>query len=111
MKSDLDKLINGQTIYRNEDKKAVADRYEKIADLFRFGTLGILFAVVIMFNILTGEQARGVVLWFAALLFITATIGSIIGKKAHKLNEIYLAAESKRISKLALDVKKRVNKK
>lgn len=91
-------------MYRNEDKRAVADKWQGWADVFQFGSLGLMIAGIFLLESLTKEQARIVVWYYGGFLFITATIGFFLARKALKLKMIYLKAEGKRVSGLIDDV-------
>jgi hypothetical protein len=87
-------------MYRNEDKRAIADKWQGWADLFQFGTLGLLFVFMFTLDALPKETAKVFVWYGAAFLFITATIGFVLGNKALKYRMTYLNAEHKRVSSL-----------
>lgn len=108
--SDLDKLLAGKEIYRHEDKRAIADKWRGWADLFQFGSLGMLFVTIFVCNSLTKAQARVIVWYFAALISIMATIGFFVSRKALKYETDYLNAESNRVGSLMDDAIDRVKR-
>lgn len=100
---DLDKLLAGKEIYRNEDKKALADKWEGWANIFQFGSLGGLFVMIFVLEALPKEQAKIVVWYMAGFLFITSTIGFFLGRKALKYRMVHLNAEASRVKAISND--------
>ena len=101
--TDLDRLLAGKEIYRNEDKRAIADKWEGWANLFQFGSLGGLFIMIFVLEALPKEQAKIVVWYMASFLFITSTIGFFLGRKALKYRMVHLNAESSRVRAISED--------
>lgn len=87
-------------MYRNDDKRELADKWEGWANFFQFGTLGMLFAMILILESISKEQARVVVWYLGGFLFVTATIGFFLARKALKLKMIYLNSEKDRVSGL-----------
>jgi hypothetical protein len=97
--------------YRNEDKRALADKWQGWAEIFQFGSLGLLFLTLLVLRALSQQQARTVVWYFVSVLFITATIGFVLAQKALKYRMAYLNAEGKRIDGLFDDAIKQAARK
>jgi hypothetical protein len=87
-------------MYRNEDKKQDATKWQGWADVFQFGTLGLLFGAILVLNSLSKQQARVAVWYIAGFLFVTATMGFVLGMIATKKTSTYLHAEGDRVGKL-----------
>jgi hypothetical protein len=87
-------------MYRNDEKRADADKWEGWADLFQFGTLGLLFVLIFILESLPKETARVVVWYGAGFLFITATVGFVLSRVALKKRVFYLNAEKDRVGGL-----------
>ena len=107
---DLDKLLKGEQIYRHEDLRSEANKWEGWAELFQFGTLGLLFMSIFILKSLPHRQAKVVVWYIAGVLFVTATIGLILGHKAANKTSKYLKSESNRVGKLLDDSIEKVKK-
>lgn len=100
---DLDKLLAGKEIYRHEDLRAEADKWEGWANLFQFGSLAGLFMMMFILEALSKEQAKVVVWYLAGFLFVTSTIGFVLGRKALPKRMAYLNREHERVSELSED--------
>ena len=87
-------------MYRNDEKRALANKLEGWADLFQFGTLGLLFVFMFILNAMPIQIPLLFVWYGAGFLFITATIGFVLGNKALKYRRTYLNAEHTRVSGL-----------
>lgn len=84
-------------MYRNEDKEAVADKWQGWADLFQFGSLGGLTVMIAILGVLPKETAQVAVWPMAGFLLATTFIGFMLGRKALKHRMIYLDAEHSRV--------------
>lgn len=84
-------------MYRHEDLRAEADKWEGWANFFQFGTLGLLFVFIFILESLPKEDARVFVWYGAAFLFVTATIGFILARIALPKKMKYLNAEHGRV--------------
>lgn len=100
MKSDLHKLMDGEKIYRHEDQKALAHKWETIATVLQFSALAGLFIMAITLNAMDKEQARHWVWPMAGALIVYATIAFFVARKALNYRMTYLRAEGKRVGKL-----------
>lgn len=98
--SDLDNLLAGKRIYRNEDKEAISDKWEGWADFLQFGSLGLLLMSVILFNALGKDIVKHFIWYWAAVMFILATTAFIVARVALKHKMRYLNAEGDRVSNL-----------
>lgn len=87
-------------MYRNEDKKAIADKWQGWTDFFQFGTLGLLFIFIFVLESLPKETARVFVWYGAGFLFVTATAGFLVGRVAIKEMSLYLNVENNRVGGL-----------
>lgn len=87
-------------MYRNEDKRAEADKWQGWTDVFQFGTLGLLFVTMFILNSLPKAEAKAVVWYFAGVLFILATTGFLLGRVAIKKQSTYMKAEQERLTGL-----------
>lgn len=65
------------------------DKAQGWADLFQFGSLGLLFGSIFLLESLSKATARVVVWYIAGVLFITATIGFVLGMRATKMTSEY----------------------
>lgn len=99
---------------RNEDKKAVADRWSFWGDLLQFGALALLLGSVFVLDAIPKETAKAIIWYWAGFMFILATAGWFVSRRALKYRMIYLNAEQQRVSglfdKAINEVKKRERK-
>jgi len=98
--NDLEKLLKGKPIYRHEDLKQVADKWEGWATFLQFSSIGGLFAMMFILDALPKETARVVVWYLAGFLFIYATVAFFVARHALKYRMAYLNAEGDRVSGL-----------
>lgn len=98
--SDLDKLMAGKPIYRHEDLRAISDKWEGWATFLQFSSIAGLFVMIFILESLSKEQARVVVWYLAAFLFVYGTVAFFVARIALKHKMRYLNAEGKRVSNL-----------
>lgn len=103
MKTDLDKLLDGEPIYRHEDLREVSDKWNGWADFLQFGSLGALFGMIFILESVSKETARVLVWYLAGVLFVWATIAFLVARVALKHKMAYLNAEGKRVGNLLDD--------
>ncbi len=111
MKKDLDKLLDGEPIYRHEDLKAVSDKWGGWADFLQFSSIGGLFVMIFILESVSKETARTLVWYLAAFLFVYGTIAFFVARKALKYKMTYLYAEGDRVGSLLDDAIEKVSKK
>ena len=99
-KTDLEKLMDGEEIYRHEDLKAVESKWNAWADFLQFSSIGGLFLMIFILEALPKETAKTVVWYLAGFLFVYATIAFIVANKALKHRMKYWNAEAGRVSSL-----------
>lgn len=100
MKTYLDKLLDGEKIYRHEDLREVSDKWNGWADFLQFSSLAGLFMMMFVLEALPKETARVVVWYLAGLLFMYATAAFLVARVALKHRMRYLNAEGKRVGGL-----------
>lgn len=105
---DLDKLLAGKKIYRHEDMRAIASKWQGWADFLQFGSLGLLFISLFVLEALPKETARAVVWYWAGFMFVLATVAFFVAQKALKYKMGYLNSEGKRVGTLLDDAIERV---
>lgn len=87
-------------MYRNDDKREIADKWGGWADFLQFGSVGLLLASVFLLDALPKETARTVVWYWAGFMFVLATVAFFVARKALKYRMFYLRAEAGRVSSL-----------
>lgn len=110
MKTDLDKLLKGEPIYRHEDQRIAADKWDGIATFMQMSSVFALFPIIFILNALPKSQAKVVVWYLVIPLFIYGTIAFFVARKALKHRMTYLNAEGSRVSELLDQAIKKVNK-
>lgn len=87
-------------MYRNDEKRQLADKWNGWADFLQFSSLGGLFAMIFILESLSKAQARVAIWYLAAFLFVYATIAFFVARKALKYRMAYMNAEHTRVSGL-----------
>lgn len=87
-------------MYRNDEKKDLAAKWDNIATFMQFSSVGALFPIMFILDALPKATARVAVWWMVIPLFIYGTIAYFVSKKALKYKMTYLNAESSRVSGL-----------
>lgn len=97
MKGDLDRLLQGKEIYRHEDLKSVSDKWDTLTTCLQFGSIGLLFASMFIFDALPKATVRGIIWYWAGGMFILATVTFFLSRIALQHKMEYLNAEGKRV--------------
>lgn len=87
-------------MYRNDEKRALADKWQGWTDFLQYGTLALLLVSVFVLDALPKETAKAIIWYWAAGMFILATAAFLVSRKALKYQMTYLNAEGKRIGGL-----------
>lgn len=67
------------------------------ADTFRFGTIATIIASLIVFTFMEQDTVKGILLYWAGAMFLTGTIGFILGwVEISRMNK-YFEASAKRM--------------
>lgn len=109
-KTDLDKLLDGEPIYRHEDLRAVEQKWNGWADFLQFSSIAGLFVMIFILEAVGKETAKQIVWYLAGFLFIYATVAFFVGRKALKHRMVYLNAEGDRVGMLVDDAITKVKK-
>ena len=87
-------------MYRNDEKKADADKWQLWTNILQGGSLVFLLVGVIGLGIVPKETAQTLVLWWAGIMFILATVAFIVASISVKKTAFYFQAEGNRVGKL-----------
>lgn len=109
-KTDLDKLLDGEPIYRHEDLRAVEQKWNGWADFLQFSSIAGLFVMIFILEAVGKETAKKIVIPMAVFLFLYATVAFIVATKALKHRMRYLNAEGDRVGALLDDAITKVKK-
>jgi hypothetical protein len=109
-KTDLDKLLDGEPIYRHEDLRAIEQKWNGWADFLQFSSIAGLFIMIFILEAVGKETAKQIVWYLAGFLFLYATVAFIVGMKALKHRMTYWNAESARVGTLLDDSITKVKK-
>lgn len=108
VKKDLDKLLDGEKIYRHEDLKSTSDKWESATNILQFGTLALLFISMFTFNSMPKGSVKTIIWYWAGVMFILATTAFIVSRISLKRKMKYLNAEHSRVKTLVDDAIERI---